>query len=427
MVNLPLVTLPLLWSRYGVLAKPLALDCPSLASPLAIAGLNVTITSSEYVTAGTNITIGGEQALDCQGSVVAEVDVCRVVANIGTSYRSSTYFELWLPSGSETSWNGRFLSTGTGGLSGCGCYLPLIPVKRKILIVSSRSILMLLLLGVEYDNMAYTTSMGFAATGDNSGHNGNTTDGRPFLNNPDVIIDFAYRARHSAVLLGKQLVSQYYGTPASKSYYYGCSTAGRQGLKAAQMFPDDFDGIVAGSPASDFNHLGSWSGHFLTLTGQNASDPRFMTLEQWLRVHAEILNQCDLLDGVADGILEDSSICNFNPETLLCSRAGANDTSCLTTTQAQTVRQVFSPLYGLNGAFIYPRLSPSAEVAAYEDGGFGYLNGNLEGPGTVSFAPKRETNRIASSLPVTGMVSICRIQRPYMGSHHSQCSRYCLR
>lgn len=301
------------------------------------------------------------------------------------------------------------------------------PVKRKILIVSSRSILMLLLLGVEYDNMAYTTSMGFAATGDNSGHNGNTTDGRPFLNNPDVIIDFAYRARHSAVLLGKQLVSQYYGTPASKSYYYGCSTAGRQGLKAAQMFPDDFDGIVAGSPASDFNHLGSWSGHFLTLTGQNASDPRFMTLEQWLRVHAEILNQCDLLDGVADGILEDSSICNFNPETLLCSRAGANDTSCLTTTQAQTVRQVFSPLYGLNGAFIYPRLSPSAEVAAYEDGGFGYLNGNLEGPGTVSFAPKRETNRIASSLPVTGMVSICRIQRPYMGSHHSQCSRYCLR
>jgi feruloyl esterase len=81
--------------------------------------------------------------------------------------------------------------------------------------------------------------------------------------------------------------------------------------------------------------------------------------------------------------LEDSSICNFNPETILCSR-GLNQTSgCLTTTQAQTVRAAFSPLYGLNNSYLYPRLSPSAELSAFVATGFGALAGGLLGPGPV--------------------------------------------
>lgn len=329
-------------------------DCPSLASGFKFKDLNATVLSSTYIPAWSNVTIGGGQGLNCQNYTVPEVDLCRVIVNVTTTYRSSSYIEVWLPSGTGNgSWNGRFLSTGGSGLSGC----------------------------VDYDAMTYTTSLGFASTGDNSGHDGSVGNGKPFFNNSDIVVDFAWRARHSAVLVGKQLTQKYYGHAHKKSYYYGCSTGGRQGFKAAQMFPEDFDGIIAGAPASDFNHLNTWSGHFILLTGLNSTDPRYLGLSQWTAVHEEVRNQCDILDGVADGILEDSSICNFNPESILCSRT--NTTGCLTTTQAQTVRAVFSPLYGINNTFVYPRLSPSAELPSFEAVGFGALGGGLTGPGPV--------------------------------------------
>lgn len=341
-------------------ASTYSTDCSGLANSLHFDGVNASIISSSLVSAGTTINIAltsPGQALNCQNTTVPSVDICRVVVNVTTSYRSSSYIEVWLPSGEASPWNGRFLSTGNGGLNGC----------------------------VDYANIVYTTSLGFASTGDNGGHDGNSGNGTPFLNNNDVIVDFSYRSRHSAVIVGKQTAKALYGKGQSKSYYYDCSTGGRQGLKAVQMFPEDFDGVVAGSPATDFNHLTDWSGHFLTLTGQNTSDPRFLTSAQWALVDAEVFNQCDELDGVKDGILEDSSICAFNPETLLCKR-GTNATSipdCLTVTQTQTVRNVFSPLYGLNNTFLYPRLSPGAELAADAPEPFSYLNGNLIGPATV--------------------------------------------
>lgn len=365
-------SLPVLFSLSAVGVSHVVGDqsCPSLSSTLKFTGLNASVLRSEYITAYTNITIGGGQGLYCQNFTVPEVDICRVTLDVHTSARSESFIEVWLPSGKQSgAWNGRFLSTGGGGLSGC----------------------------VDYNSMVLTTSMGFAATGDNSGHNGTTGNGTSFLNNADVVIDFSYRARHSAAVAGKQIVKQYYGQSHKKSYYLGCSTGGRQGLKAAQMYPEDYDGIVAGSPASNFNHLASWyvklpsshqpcanvffrSGHFITLTGLNASDPRWLNLAQWTAVHAEVLKQCDPLDGVLDGILEDSSICNFNPETLLCS-SDKNQTACLTNVQAQTVRHVFSPVYGLNNTYIHPRLSPSAELPAFTGIGFGALAGGLIGPG----------------------------------------------
>lgn len=141
------------------------------------------------------------------------------------------------------------------------------------------------------------------------------------------------------------------------------------------MFPEDFNGIVAGAPAVNCNNLLSWEGHFSDLTGANATDPRFLTPDHWAAVHTEVLRQCDEpLDGVADGILEDSSICQFDPSPLLCS-ATTNVTFCLTSTQAQTVRNVYSPLFGLNGTFLYPRFSPGTELNSLEPV-VGYLGGS---------------------------------------------------
>lgn len=79
---------------------------------------------------------------------------------------------------------------------------------------------------------------------------------------------------------GEAVVKAFYNKAQKYSYYLGCSTGGCQGLKAAQMFPNDYDGIIAGSPATDFNHLNSWGGHFYPLTGPNKTDPRFVSATQ---------------------------------------------------------------------------------------------------------------------------------------------------
>lgn len=67
---------------------------------------------------------------------------------------------------------------------------------------------------------------------------------------------------HTGVVVGKEITNQYYNQTYKKSYYLGCSTGGRQGFKAVQSYPDDFDGVVAGAPALDFAYLSAWSATF---------------------------------------------------------------------------------------------------------------------------------------------------------------------
>ena len=75
------------------------------------------------------------------------------------------------------------------------------------------------------------------------------------------------------------------------------------------------------------------------------------------------MKQCDKLDGYADGILEDPSLCNYTSKGLICGE-GANSTDCLTPAQAETVQKVFSPLLASDGSLIYPRMQPGSEAVA---------------------------------------------------------------
>jgi hypothetical protein len=247
--------------------------------------------------------------------------------------------EAWLPE----NWSGRFLSTGNGGLGGC----------------------------IQYEDLEYTTSLGFAAVGTNNGHDGTT--GVSFLNNPEVIEDFAYRALHTGVVLGKEISKAFYDETHKKSYYLGCSTGGRQGWKSVQSFPNDFDGVVAGAPAFSFNNLTSWSCHFLPLTGTEGA-ATFIPSSMWPTIHRDILSQCDKLDGAADDILESPDLCNYDPSSLMCS-SGQNS-SCLTSTQTDTVRSIYSPLYATDGSLVYPRLQPGAEAT---EAPFTYFGGQRFG------------------------------------------------
>ncbi|KAH9205856.1 tannase and feruloyl esterase [Leptodontidium sp. 2 PMI_412] len=304
--------------------------CTALASSLSIPHGNVS--SSALVTAGSTLQFPNSDPSCTRPSQSVSVDLCRVALTVTTSDRSSISMEAWLPA----NWKGRFLSTGNGGLGGC----------------------------IQYEDIEYGASLGFATVGTNNGHDGMT--GESFLNNADVVEDFAYRALHTGVVVGKKISASFYGAEHSKSYYLGCSTGGRQGMKEAQTFPGDFDGIVAGAPAMAFNNLTSWSSHFLPLTGLPGS-ATFIPLDMWPIIAQDVLDQCDANDGLVDGIMESPDLCDYNPEGLSCGVSGnstnsTNSTNCLTTTQLQTLKSIYSPLLDASGDLVYPRLQPGAEL-----------------------------------------------------------------
>ncbi|GIC88918.1 putative feruloyl esterase [Aspergillus udagawae] len=304
---------------------------------------NVHVHSTTYVPIGSNISMAYNPPI-CGGassSSISKIEFCQVALNVTTSSKSQFFMEAWLPS----NYTGRFLSTGNGGLNGC----------------------------VDYRDMVYASQYGFATIGTNNGHFGDT--GQYFLNNPEVIEDFAYRALHTGTVVGKELTKLFYPQGYKTSYYMGCSTGGRQGWKSVQRFPEDFDGVVAGAPAFNFINLCSWGARFLKVTGPPGSET-FVTSAQWSVIHNEIIRQCDALDGAVDGIIEDTDLCQPIVETLICNSTAANTTACLTGVQANTVNEVFSPMYGLDGKWLYPRMQPGAELGAsfiyYSGNGFQY-------------------------------------------------------
>ncbi|KAJ7073308.1 tannase and feruloyl esterase [Mycena belliarum] len=308
-------------------ADPAALKCLSLQKTLHIE--NTMVLNTEYVAGARNVTTPGS----CQSTAKVEgAPLCRVQFVVNTTSTSSVYGEAWLPD----TWYGRFLTTGNGGLGGCP----------------------------QYSRLNYGSSMHFATVGTDNGHDGNT--GLPFLHHPEVINDFAFRAIHVVTVVGKQIVAAHYGAPAAKAYYLGCSTGGRQGTQAALRFPDDFDGIAVGAPATDWNHLIGSSGiksHYVGGTAPapfNNTSPKFIPAALWPMVSAEILRQCDGKDGVLDGIITEPDDCAFNPAPLACKPGQTAD--CLRPPQIQALRNIYSPLLDKHGKLLFPRFTPGAEA-----------------------------------------------------------------
>ncbi|KAJ5835840.1 hypothetical protein N7447_001866 [Penicillium robsamsonii] len=290
---------------------------------------SVKVNFAEFVQGGTNLSLADNPPSCGSSNQEVSVDLCRVAMAVATSNNSEITLEAWFP----REYKGRFLSTGNGGISGC----------------------------IQYYDLAYTAQLGFATVGANNGHNG--TSGEPFYRRPEVIKDYAYRSVHTGVVIGKELTKQFYEEGFNKSYYLGCSTGGRQGWKSVQKYPNDFDGVVAGAPAINLINLFSWSGSFYRITGSPTSDT-FLSTSEWKIVHEEIIRQCDTIDGAKDGIIENPDLCRPVLETLTCDPTASNKTSCLTSAQVNTAQQVLSPLYGINGTLLYPRMQPGSEILA---------------------------------------------------------------
>lgn len=233
--------------------------------------------------------------------IEAELDAhCRVSGRIDPVIN----FELWLPA----DWNGRFVAVGSDELAG----------------------------SIDYDSLAAQLNRGYATVTTDGGHRDGNLN---WLGNTGLLRDFAYRATYEVTAKSQVLVNEFYGSSAQYRYYIGCAEGGRQGLMEAQRFPGDYDGIVAVSPSNHFvdaRVLDVWAAQssLAAFGGTSLLDASDLALASDAAVA-----QCDTLDGVADGVIEDPRRCGFDPARLQCGAARAGN--CLTAPQVDALRSLY--------------------------------------------------------------------------------------
>jgi feruloyl esterase len=234
-------------------------------------------------------------------------------------------------------WNGRLVYQGGGGLNGS--------VQPP--------------LGGTAAGDTPALARGFAVVSSDSGHQGAVFDGS-FFADQQAALDFLYQSLGKVMAVERPLLAAYYGQPARRTYFLGCSTGGREGMIASQRYPQEFDGIVAGAPAMRTNYSNlalRWvsvalnqaapkdaQGHALTAQVLSDSDRKLVT--------DGLLKQCDALDGARDGMIFNTRECHFDPQVLQC-KGGKTDT-CLTAAQVQAIERAFAGPRTAAGLQVYP-------------------------------------------------------------------------
>ncbi|EMT66649.1 Tannase/feruloyl esterase [Fusarium oxysporum II5] len=224
---------------------------------------------------------------------VTHLNICEVNVTLSHWNEDDTVLvQTWLPLGN---WNSRYLAVGGGAWAA----------------------------GLGQFDLALPASQGYAVSSTNAGLSGNPIDPSDWALKPDgtvnygLLKNFASRSVHDMAVVGKAVTSSFYKVPAKKAYFNGCSTGGRQGLAAAQQYPSDFDGILAGAPAI------YWSEYVIAELWPQAvmKDANYYpsTCELDAFVSAAV-ESCDGKDGVTDGVITEPFTCKYDPFTLVGQR-----------------------------------------------------------------------------------------------------------
>jgi feruloyl esterase len=253
---------------------------------------------------------------------------CRVAATLKPTSDSEIKIEVWMP---LTGWNNKLLAVGNGAWAGT----------------------------ISYPTMATPLAAGYTTTSTDTGHTGGQA--ATFIDRPEKVIDFAYRAVHETSVAAKAISAAFYGGGPRLSYFQGCSTGGRQALTAAQRYPQDFDGIIAGATAANASRL---HGTQVWVAQQaHRDEASLIPANKYAAIHEAVLKACDALDGVTDRVLENPRQCKFDPAVLLCKEG--DSATCLTAAQVETARRAYA------GPGLFP---------GYEYGSEGGWNGTLNTP-----------------------------------------------
>lgn len=250
---------------------------------------------------------------------------CRVQVRLTPAPGSDVRVEVWLP---VSGWNGRFQGVGNRGWGGA----------------------------INYALLKDALGAGYAAASTDTGHEGR---GASFaLGQPEKVIDSGYRAVHLMTVAGKELVSRFYGRPADRSYFNGCSLGGRQALSEIQRYPGDYDGVVAGSPAHNLSAL--YSARLAWARTAHRSAASVIPQAKADLLHKAALAACDANDGVKDDVIAEPRSCRFDPKVLQC--PGGDAAACLTAEQVETALALYADVrHPVTNEILSAGLMPGSE------------------------------------------------------------------
>jgi feruloyl esterase len=274
-------------------------------------------------------------------------DHCEVTGQIDVDPNDDSYigFQMRLP----VEWNGKFLMHGNGQFAGtlenyddAGIFPfpslqnppftffdPDVPVDSPLL-------------------------RGYAVAVTDAGHQSvHRSDGSWAQSVPgEEEINFAFLGVHLVTVVAKEIIGMHYGDAPSYSYFSGCSNGGREAMWEVTNYPDDYDGVLAGTPFSNFN---GWVLKLIEIQqamfppGRNLDDP-VVPISTMLAIHAAVISKC----GDTNGIISDPLRCNFD----FTEDAGITDPDQLA---------VLEILYGssiIDNKFIYPDFPLGVETDA---------------------------------------------------------------
>jgi feruloyl esterase len=182
------------------------------------------------------------------------------------------------------------------------------------------------------------------------------------------MIDFGYRATHEMTLKGKELVKAFYDRGAQYSYFKGCSTGGRMAVMEAQRYPDDYDGIIAGSLAN--RHIHMWTAGVERSVDLVRHPGKAISAEQAALVNTLVTNKCDTLK---EGFLNNPRACSVDFSSLKCT--AGQTAGCLTEPQLQSVQTFYGGVKNAKGELIFSGQALGNPIPA--------LQPNPQGPGGV--------------------------------------------
>ena len=254
---------------------------------------------------------------------------CRVRGTID----GYTTFEMRLPQ----DWSGRFLMTGCGGF--CGALLP--------------------------DKSGHSNAInealkrGYAAISHDGGHRADSWE-TGWAQDAEALELWAHRILPVVAGTGTALTSSLYGQPPRHRYFSGCSNGGRLGLQAAQRYPELFDGIAAGGSIFELSGIAGLWGNWLITNNQVGQHSRFPQDKVSL-IKQLVMDNCDLLDGLVDGIIDDPRQCRLDFALASCLETGKSEDQCLTASEAELLNRLYGGVRNGSGDVIYPAVAYGSE------------------------------------------------------------------
>lgn len=307
---------------------------------------------------GTSLAVAADCSIEIAESLgVAEVTIADVVVmpqgeesplahcviTGATEQRTGTdgmdyaiTFELRLPN----DWNGRFVHQFNGGNDGS-----VVPAIGPLL---------------GSDDTDTALARGYAVVSSDAGHRGDAfpdaglAGGARFGMDEQARRNYGYAAVETLNPLAVDLVESYYGEPIAYSYGVGGSNGGRHAMVAAVRLPDSFDGLLIGYPGFNLPKAAiqhAWDVQAFRSVSDRVGDA--FSQEDLTLVADAILDTCDDLDGLADGIIGDADACqhSFDIASLECGADGSN--LCLSAEQVTALRQIHQGPVNSDGEALY--------------------------------------------------------------------------